>query len=476
MSRTDRLADIFESFSNHLENMLGPLNNPLWKASIGVAETYAALRWGKPKDTHLPRKITLDNGLQCLVQRKKGDEIQGHLLLKTGSYSDPVGKGGLAHFVEHLMASEFLNEVRERKGTGDAWTSPFFTVVEMSLPWTYENESFLIDGFKNALTLEKLSDDLIEQEKSRILNEHFMRADNPRIALYEVFEKQVLGFNGTHGKSQETRESFESITRQDVLDYVRRHMTGENTVLVFKTPELFPDPLFSQVSERFSSIPAGFKKPQVDIIFQPGDYRESSSHHQLYYNYSFKILGSEKTGLLADFYSDYIRVKLNQSFVEHGNFYSIDAHSIIMPDKGPYLSISGDCMPDQAKKVAPLLAETLGAAANKIDTEIFNDLKKKMLTKFTNRKDFGFADYKTIELSAEMAMEGGTPSLERYQENLSDITEENLLRFSRQYIVGNPVALVALGDSTKLHTDLEFMQMLQNAAKAPKKPGPAPTI
>ena len=77
----------------------------------------------------------LDNGLQVVVQPDASSSLVAvAVAYRVGSSSDPVGGGGLAHLVEHLMfegsvhAPDYDGWLAQLGGASNAWTEPDATV------------------------------------------------------------------------------------------------------------------------------------------------------------------------------------------------------------------------------------------------------------------------------------------------------------------------------------------------------------
>ena len=81
--------------------------------------------------------FTLDNGLKVVViPNHKAPVVKLMLWYKVGSVDEPLGKGGLAHLLEHLMfrgtkkvkGSSFNDIIEAHGGDSNAFTSHDFTV------------------------------------------------------------------------------------------------------------------------------------------------------------------------------------------------------------------------------------------------------------------------------------------------------------------------------------------------------------
>jgi zinc protease len=83
-----------------------------------------------------PETFTLDNGLEVVVLTNRRAPIVMHMLwYKVGAADEPLGKSGIAHFLEHLMfkgtetlgPGEFSDIVARNGGQENAFTSYDYT-------------------------------------------------------------------------------------------------------------------------------------------------------------------------------------------------------------------------------------------------------------------------------------------------------------------------------------------------------------
>ena len=98
-----------------------------------------------PNDDYQYRYLTLDNDLQVLlVSAPDTPKAAAALDVMVGSGDNPPGRGGLAHFLEHMLflgtdkypdAAEYERYITEHGGSRNAYTSPIFATV-LSLPCT----------------------------------------------------------------------------------------------------------------------------------------------------------------------------------------------------------------------------------------------------------------------------------------------------------------------------------------------------
>ena len=126
----------------------------------------------------------LDNGLDVVVIPDHRAPVITHMVwYRNGSADDPLGKSGIAHFLEHLMfkgtaknpAGKFSELVSDLGGQENAFTSNDFTAYFQRIPREHlavcmEYEA---DRMKNLV----LTDEVVAPERNVVLEERRMRTD-----------------------------------------------------------------------------------------------------------------------------------------------------------------------------------------------------------------------------------------------------------------------------------------------------------
>ncbi|MCG8546041.1 MAG: insulinase family protein, partial [Alphaproteobacteria bacterium] len=110
-------------------------NNSLL-ALLATVATFAAVLAPARAAVFNPESFTLDNGLQVVVIPNHRAPVVTHMVYyKVGAMDEPVGKSGIAHFLEHLMfkgtktlkPGEFSTIVARNGGKENAFTSQDYT-------------------------------------------------------------------------------------------------------------------------------------------------------------------------------------------------------------------------------------------------------------------------------------------------------------------------------------------------------------
>jgi zinc protease len=132
-----------------------------------------------------PESATLANGLQIVViPNHRAPVITQMVWYKAGSADEPLGKSGIAHYLEHLMfkatdaykAGEFHRQVATNGGVENAFTTQDYTAY-------FENVA--ADRLELVMSLEaqrmahlQFSDETARPELQVVLEERRMRTDN----------------------------------------------------------------------------------------------------------------------------------------------------------------------------------------------------------------------------------------------------------------------------------------------------------
>jgi zinc protease len=182
----------------------------------------------------------LDNGLDIVVIPDHRAPVVTHMVwYRNGSADDPLGKSGIAHFLEHLMfkgtkdnpQGKFSELVADFGGQENAFTSNDYTAYFQRVPKDHLSVcmEYEADRMKNLV----LTDEVVAPERDVVLEERRMRTDSdPSDQLNEAVQaalfthhpygKPIIGWN----------HEIESLDRTDALAYYDRFYTPENAILI----------------------------------------------------------------------------------------------------------------------------------------------------------------------------------------------------------------------------------------------------
>ncbi len=221
-------------------------------------------------------KSKLDNGLDILVIEDHRAPVVTHMVwYRNGSADDPLGKSGIAHFLEHLMFkgtkanpqgkfSEMIADFggQENAFTANDYTAYFQRVAKEHLPVCMDYEA---DRMKNLV----LSDEVVGPERDVVLEERRMRTDSDpsdqlneavQAALYthHPYGKPIIGW----------AHEIESLDRTDALAYYDRFYTPENAILVV-AGDVVPAEVIDLAGKIYGPIPRHGEPPRRTRTKEP---------------------------------------------------------------------------------------------------------------------------------------------------------------------------------------------------------------
>jgi insulysin len=228
-----------------------------------------------PNDSRAYRLLTLDNGLKALlISDVDTPKAAASLDVHVGSGDNPEGRGGLAHFLEHMLflgtakypdPAEYERFLTEHGGTRNAYTAfentnYFFDVDAQYLPGA-------LDRFAQFFIAPKFDARYVERERNAVEAEYQMGLNSdPRRGL-DVLQATM---NPDHPFSQFAVGSLESLAdrpgspvRDELIEFYREHYSANIMRLVVLGSESL-DELETLVRDRFSAVP-NREVPERDI-------------------------------------------------------------------------------------------------------------------------------------------------------------------------------------------------------------------
>lgn len=182
----------------------------------------------------------LANGLDVVVVPDHRAPVVTHMVwYKNGAADDPVGKSGIAHFLEHLMfkgtrkwpAGAFSKIVAGFGGQENAFTSYDYTAYFQRVPKAHLKDMMAYEA--DRMTGLSFDEDVVAPERNVVLEERRMRVDaDPSAQLSEEY-MGALFLHHPYGLPVIGWEhEIETLSRDDAFAYYRRFYTPANAILV----------------------------------------------------------------------------------------------------------------------------------------------------------------------------------------------------------------------------------------------------
>ena len=211
----------------------------------------------------------LANGLDIVVIEDHRAPVVTHMVwYRNGSADDPLGKSGIAHFLEHLMfkgtknnpQGKFSELVADSGGQENAFTSNDYTayfqrVAKDQLAVCMEYEA---DRMKNLV----LSDEIVAPEREVVLEERRMRTDSdPSEQLNEAVQAALFTQHPYGRPIIGWHHEIEGLARADALAYYDRFYTPDNAILVV-AGDVEPAEVIALAEQIYGPIAARGEPPQ----------------------------------------------------------------------------------------------------------------------------------------------------------------------------------------------------------------------
>jgi len=182
----------------------------------------------------------LDNGLTVVVIPDRRAPVVTHMVwYRNGSADDPLGKSGIAHFLEHLMfkgtkahpQGEFSLRIAEIGGQENAFTSNDYTAYFQRV--AKEHLSAMMEFEADRMTGLVLTDEIVAPERDVVLEERRMHCDaDPSAQLNEAVQAALFTHHPYGTPIIGWSHEIEGLDREDALAYYARFYTPENAILI----------------------------------------------------------------------------------------------------------------------------------------------------------------------------------------------------------------------------------------------------
>ncbi|MBI2086836.1 MAG: insulinase family protein [Candidatus Zambryskibacteria bacterium] len=218
------------------------------------------------------KKTTLPNGLRVITVPTKGNpSVTTMVMVETGSNYETKEQGGLSHFLEHMCFKGTINRptaldvARELDSmgaynnafTGNEYTGYYAKAEKKHFKKVLE---ILSDMYLNPV----FPQDDLEKERGVILQEISMYDDLPQDNVYNVFTKLMYGDTPAGRPIIGPKENIKRFSRQDFVDYRRRHYVANKTIVVV-AGDISEKAILKEVKKNFQNIPGGKKITKLPV-------------------------------------------------------------------------------------------------------------------------------------------------------------------------------------------------------------------
>ncbi len=288
----------------------------------------------------------------------------------TGSRDEPGELAGASHFLEHLLfkgtearsAAAIAEALDEVGGDCNAFTTKEYTTFYVRL--LSENLALGLDILSDIMWVPALRSEDIEAERTVILDEILMHADEPADLASERWQSGVFPDHALGRDTLGTASSVQRITREDIHAFQQRHYRPANMV-VSVAGDCTHEAVAADLERRFRGTAGGTAPsrtaPGPDVVTLDVVRRPTEQAHLVYGMRSVSRFDERRWALavLNHVLGGGLSSRLFQKVREQrGLAYSVWSERAAYEDAGSLAVVVGTA-PEHVDKVLHIISEEL---------------------------------------------------------------------------------------------------------------------
>jgi len=450
------------------------------------------LKFGKLGEVKIPdvELATLKNGVKVyLLENRALPFITGSAFVRTGSLLDPAAKTGLAD-----MTASVIRSGGTKSKSGDAIDEQMENIAAsveanmsdematVSFNCLKENIDEVLGVYFDVLTQPEFRQDKIDLYKTQMRGVISRRYDDADSIASNEFQSIVYGRDTAFGRDVEY-ETIDAITRQDLIDFHKRHYHPSNIVLSV-SGDFDKAAMKARLEQVFGNWTAsGGPKaefPKVTHKAAPGVYfGEKKDVNQTFLNIGH--LG----GLLSD--KDYaalsvmsdilggsfdarlfrkVRTELGYAYQVGGGWGSDYTHP------GTFRIVASTKAEATVETIQTILKEIERMRSEPVTDQELNTAKEKVANSFVFNFD---RPQKTLGRMIRYDYHGYPRDFHlTYQKAIAAVTKADIQRVAKQHIDPSKFVMAVVGNSEAFKTPLQELKLpitrLNLTVKEPAKP------
>lgn len=319
-----------------------------------------------------PQMTVLENGLTVVTQHLPSRQVYANLKVGVGSRHETEQESGMSHFLEHMLASDTERMTAEEtaaalqmmRGISNASTTQEYTDFEYHLHKDHTEDAIqmLADGvLRPTITPERL-----ESERGSIQQEWLSYSGDTTQHIYQTGLQLAFPGSGLDKPIDGTPEFIANCSREDLLDFMQRHYSGDRMVLSV-VGDVDHQQICDMAAKHFDGLPPHTPAPTVKPAEYRGgmriDYMKGSD--ETAFTLAFNSSGADKpqdnvidtvvAGMIAGSFASRLTRELRS---DTGLVYSVSAYNEPFRDNGLF-SISTACDSRNAEEVMTRTCNTL---------------------------------------------------------------------------------------------------------------------
>ncbi|MBP6788604.1 MAG: insulinase family protein [Candidatus Promineofilum sp.] len=184
-------------------------------------------------------RTQLDNGLTVILKEMHHAPVITFMVwYRVGSRNEIPGRTGVSHWVEHMMfkgtpdfpGDELDRMISREGGHWNAFTWLDYTAYYETMPADRIDIGLRLEADRMLNT--EMPPDEVESERTVILQERAMYANEPRFLLDEELTAAAFRVHPYHHEVIGDTADLQSMTRDDLYGHYRRHYVPNNAIAV----------------------------------------------------------------------------------------------------------------------------------------------------------------------------------------------------------------------------------------------------
>lgn len=428
----------------------------------------------------------LPNGITCVSEERPGNgTVSMQIHIKSGIAHESMEESGLTFLTQESCNGGTLTKTREqiadsiesRGGTLSTVTGRETTIFSASSLTRYTDDIFSV--LADMVRHPAFEDAEIEQTKKQIqqlISEEAEAASSKAKTHFfeEAFAGQPIGLN-----PMGTPEMAASFTPAQVKQKYNEMLAHPENIVISFTGDIDAAHAEKLVQDHFSDLPAAASPAVVpQMSFTEGDYRECADNEQL--NLAFGFKAPSRQG--ADKYAFVMFDKFlcggmsSPLFCEirekRGLVYGIRTAYTRFETAGLFYIFASSSKGNAGELMSSTFDLLGGIIRDGVDQKKLDQTRESILRGLKGKLE------KTSNSGAKNAEEilfgGRVISLEEIEENLKQVTSDDIRRICAEMLRDGKYALSAVGPQDTMPTPHEIKEMMQAQVKGVAVPVPRP--
>jgi predicted Zn-dependent peptidase len=418
-----------------------------------------------------PRMTVLSNGMKVVTQHLPSRQVYANLKVDVGARDETEAEAGISHFLEHMLAAdtermtveENAAALQRMRGISNASTGYENTCFEFSVNKSHTEDAveMLADGIlRSTITPQRL-----EAERGSIMQEWQSDSTDVDDRLDQSLLQVAFPNSGLDKSIDGSPELINSRSREDLLDFMQRHYSGDKMVLT-----LVGDVDHDAVCEMAEKHFAGLQPHSAGSTMHKADYRGGMRTHynnsavETCLNIGFGCSGSNEAdnlpaetvlaSVLAGSFAARLTVELRN---ETGLVYDVSAENQPFRDTGLF-KISTACDGEDVYEVLERTCDTLRGLSASLTQEELEQAKAELVGELERSM---LQPGSVAELLSDAAMnDGKVYSIDDIIEQVEAVSLEDV-KSRADAIFSTPPSIAATGNRRhRLPSYNEITEML----------------